>query len=110
MEDTTSSHHRTLTDLQCQVKILMEQSDDAENRLCRNEVWEVGLTEGVEGDNSGTFAESLFKQVLNLQRVSPAYQVKRVARVPTGARIPGAPPCLFLVWLLNFRDRDLILA
>lgn len=108
--DTAATHNRTLTDLQCQVKILMALSDDTENRLRQNNMQVVGLPEGAEGDNPATFAESLFKQVLNLQRVSSAYQVERVHRVPNGVRIPGAPARSFLVRFLNLWDRDLILA
>lgn len=62
--------------------ILMALSDDAENRLRHNNVQVVGLPEGVEGDNPAIFAETFFKQVLSLQRVSPAYQVEGAHRAP----------------------------
>lgn len=92
VEDTSSTHNRTLTDLQRQVNLLKARSDDAEKRLHRNNERVVGLPEGMEGDNPATFAESW-----SLERVSPAYQVERAHRVPTGARIPGAIPRSFLV-------------
>lgn len=46
VEDSTSTHNR---------------SDDAENRLCRNNVRMVGLPEGVKGVNPATFAEAFLK-------------------------------------------------
>lgn len=98
-----------IIDLQHQVNLLMARTDDAENRLRSNNVQVVGLPEGVTGDNPATFSESFFKQALSLQRVSPAYQVERAHRVPTGGRIPGTTSHAFLGHF-NFGDRDLILS
>lgn len=70
----------------------------------------VGLPEGAEGSNPIVFAETFFKQLLNLQHLSPVYVVERAHRVSSGRGPAGAWPRAFLVCLLNFRDRDLILA
>lgn len=40
----------------------------------------------------------------------PTYVVERAHWVPNGAHPPGAPPHPFLVYLLNLRDGDMILA
>lgn len=91
VEDTTASTIQTLADLQQKVEVLMAHSEDAENRLRRNNVWVVGLPEGVEGPNPAVFAEAFFKQLLGLQQLSPMSHA-------------------ILVRLLDFRDRDQILA
>lgn len=88
----------------------MARSEDAENCLRCNNVWVVGLPECAEGQNPVVFAETFFKQLLGLQQLSPVYVVERAHRVPTGRRPAGAWPRAFLFRLLNFRDRDLILA
>lgn len=110
VEDVAASTAQSVVELQQQVKTLMARSEDAENRLRRNNVRVVGLPEGEEGANPVEFAEAFFKKLLGLQHLSPVYVVERAHRVPTGRRPAGARPRAFLVRLLNFRDRDLILA
>lgn len=95
MEDTTSSHTRTLTELEHTAQLLMACSNDAKNTLHRNNVWVVDLPEEAEGDQSAIFAETNFKQMLHFQQVSPMYQVERAQDS-------------LLVQFLDFRDRDLM--
>lgn len=52
----------------------------------------VGLPEGAEGQKPAIFAETLFKQLLNLPDMMPTYVVERAHRVPMGKRLGGAPP------------------
>lgn len=108
-EDLTTRHDDAIHTLQRTVQSLVAKSDDAENRLRRNNVRVLGLPEGAEGDHPAEFAEAFFKKLLNLTEVTPTYVVERAHRVPTGRSIPGAPPRPFLVRFLNFRDRDRIL-
>lgn len=70
VENTSASTMQSVAELQQQVKLLMARSEDAENRLRRNNVRVVGLPVGTEGSNSVVFAETLFKQLLGLQHLS----------------------------------------
>lgn len=112
VEDPTTYHTAQLTDLQDMVRALQNRADDTEDQQRRNNVRVVGLPEGAEGAKSTVFSEQFFKQLLALKDLPPTYVVERAHRVPTGNRPPphGAPPRPFLVYLLNYRDRDMILA
>lgn len=59
--------------------MLVVKSDDAENRLRRNNVWVLGLSEGAEGDHPTEFAEAFFKELLGLTEVSPTYVVEHAS-------------------------------
>lgn len=62
----------------------MAKSDNAENRLRRNNISVLGLPEGAKGENPADFAETFFKSILALTEVSQTYVVERAHRVPTG--------------------------
>lgn len=109
-EDLTATHATSIAELQRTVQSLVAKSDDAENRLRRNNVRVLGLPEGEEGDHPAVFAEEFFKNLLGFTDVPPTYVVERAHRVPTGRVIPGSPPRPFLVRFLNYRDRDRILS
>ena len=109
-EDLTATHATSIAELQRTVQSLVAKSDDAENRLRRNNVRVLGLPEREEGEHPAEFAEEFFKTLLNLTDVPPTYVVERAHRVPTGRAIPGNPPRPFLVGFLNYRDRDKILS
>lgn len=101
------THTAQLAELQSLVSSLVHKVNDAENRQRRNNVRVIGLPEGAEGRDSAIFAESLFKQLLNLPDMPPTYVVERAHRVPMGKQPEGAPPRPFLVRLLNYRNRDI---
>lgn len=82
VEYTSASTMQSVAELQQQVKLLMSRSEEAENRLRRNNVRVVGLPEGTEGSNAVVFAETFFKLLLCLQHLSPVYVVERAHRVP----------------------------
>lgn len=67
-----------------------------------NNIRMVGLPVGAEGPKPAVFVEAFFKQLFDMHLT---YVVERAHRVLTGTRPPGAPPCPFLVRLLNFRNR-----
>lgn len=110
VEDQQGSHSSQITELQSLVNTLFHKVDDTENRQRRNNIRVVGLPEGEEGSRPAIFAESLFKNLLNLPDMPPTYVVERTHRVSMGRRPEGAPPWPFLVRFLNYRDRDMILA
>lgn len=97
VEDATHSKGTQLSELQDLVRALQNRADDVEGRQLRNNVWLVGLPEGVEGVKSVIFAEKFFKQLLTLDNLPSTYVVERAHRVPTGNRPPGTPPRPFLV-------------
>lgn len=86
VEDQQSSHSSQITELQSLVNTLVHKVDDAENRQRQNNIRVVGLPEGEEGSRPAIFAESLFKNVLNLPDMPPTYVVERAHRVPTGQK------------------------
>lgn len=89
-EDITTQHADSLSSLQNTVQMLVAKSDDAENRMRRNNVRVLGLPEWAEGDHPAEFAEA-FKTLLNLTEVYQTYVVERAHRVPTGRYMAGAP-------------------
>lgn len=72
LENTAFSHTQSNADLSITVKLLMTRSKDAENRLHHNNVSVLGLPEGAEGSHHIIVAESIFRQLLDLQQVSPS--------------------------------------
>lgn len=110
LEDSTRADSRELHALQAQVKALQEKSVDTENRLRRNNIRILGLPERAEGSKPAEFAESFLIQLLDLPAMPPTFVVERAHRVPPTPPIPGAPARPFLLRLLNYRDRDRVLA
>lgn len=70
----------------------------------------VRLLEGAEGLCPAIFAESFFKQLLQMLDMPITCDVDRAPRDPTGNCPSGAPLRPLLVCFLKFRDRDMILA
>lgn len=83
---------------------------DMENRLRRNNLRVVGLPERAEGAKPAEFAEGFLALLLGLTDLPLMFVVERAHRIPTTPSIPGAPPRPFLIKLLNYRDRDRLLA
>lgn len=110
LEDDTRSDFRDLRALQLQVKALQEKSIDRENRLRRNNIRVLELPEHAEGSRPAEFAETFLLSLLELPAMPPTYVIERAHRVPPIPPIPGAPPRPFLLRLLNYRDRDKLLA
>lgn len=92
------------------MKALQEKSVDTENRLRRNNIRIIGLPEKTEGNKPAEFAETVLISLLDLPAMPPTFVVERAHRVPPTPPIPGNPPRPFLLRLLNYRDRDRILA
>lgn len=84
--------------------------EDAENRSRRNNVRILGLPERAEGSKPELFAEQLIREVLSPVALSPCFIIERAHRIPTRTLPPGAPPRPFIMKILNYRDRDAILA
>lgn len=106
VKDRMGQHLAMITDLQTTVKLLVSKSDDAKICMRCSNVRVLGLPEGSEGDHPADFAEAFFKDLLGLTAVSSTYVAEWAHRVPMGRPISGAPPRLFLVYYLNYGDRD----
>lgn len=104
VEDTLQTYGVSLCTLQTEMKSLEACAEDAENRNRRNNLRIVGLPEGMEGKDTTTFTEHLLCTLLPDARFSDFFVVERARRMPT-----TAPPWTFILKLLNFRDRDVVL-
>lgn len=110
VEDTVRADSREVRALQLQVKALQERAIDTENHLRRNNIRILGLPERAEGPRPAEFTEQLLSTLFSLGDMPPTFVVERAHRVPLLPPRPGAPPHPFLLRLLNYRDRDRILA
>lgn len=104
VEDTVRSDSREVKALQLQVKGLQERAIDPENPLRRNNIRILSLPERAEGPKPAEFPERLLCSLFNLGNMPPMFVVERAYRVSP------LPPCPFLLRLLNYRDRNRILA
>lgn len=110
VEDLARATDTTVQALQQQVKTLQARAEDAENRSRRNNVRILGLPERAEGSKPELFAEQLIREVLSPITLSASFVIERAHRIPTRPLPPGAPPRPFIMKVLNYRDRDGILA
>lgn len=108
-EDVLQDHTVSLRTLQTKIKALETRAEDAENRNRRNNLRIVGLPEGTEGAEPTSFTEKLLRELLPQAVFSDVFVVERAHRMPATRGPPGAPPRTFILKLLNFRDRDLVL-
>lgn len=84
--------------------------DDLENRMRRNNVRALGFPERIEGKDPVTFIEQWLLNTFGKDAFSPLFAVERAHRVPSRPLPPGNHPRAFLFKLLNYKDRDAILA
>lgn len=110
VEDTTNTIENSVHVLKQQIKVLEARAEDAENRNRRNNIRILGLPERAEGPNPELFAEQLIRTLLSPITLSSCFIIERAHRIPTRALPPGAPVRPFIIKVLNYRDRDTILA
>lgn len=91
------------------MKTLQARAEDAKNWNHRNNLRIVRLPEGAEGNDSTAFTKRLLCTLLPRAQFSYFFVVKWAHRMPATRGILGAPPRTFILKLLNFRDRDLVL-
>lgn len=107
--DCQKDHNADLHTLKIQVCYLEFRAEDVGNRNWWNNLRILGLSEGAEGSNPTTFTENLLTQLLPNAKFLPFFTVERVHRIPTARGPPGVPLCAFIFYLLQFKDRDLVL-
>lgn len=109
LEDDMTSMQRDLAYTYNAVNKHAARLEDLENRLRRNNVRAIGISEKAEGKNPVTLIEKWLLSVFGNDAFSPIFSVERAHRVPGSPLPPGAPPRPFLFKLLNCKDRDAIL-
>lgn len=82
MEDHTGQHVDMIAELQHTVKLLVRKADDAENRMCCNNVRVLNIPDWAEEDHPADFAEAFFKDLLNLPEVPAMYIAECANQVP----------------------------
>lgn len=110
VEGPTHTNENANNALQQQMKTLQAHAEDAENHNRRNNVRILCLPERAEGTRPGLFIEQLIQDCLSPIELFPCFIVEPANRIPTLALPPGAPPCPFIIKILNYRDRDAIIA
>lgn len=85
------------------------RTEEFENRLRRNNVRIVGLSEKVEGRDPTQFKEQWMADVFGKEAFTHLCAVERAHRIPTRPLPPGSPPRPMLARLLNYRDRESVL-
>uniref|UniRef100_A0A803K8T1 L1 transposable element RRM domain-containing protein n=1 Tax=Xenopus tropicalis TaxID=8364 RepID=A0A803K8T1_XENTR len=110
LEDFTAPLPGRLTATEKQITILEGKADDLENRLRRNNIRILGLSERAEGNIAEKFIEQWLTTSFGQAASSPAFTVERAHRVPGRPPPPGAPPRPLIARLLNYRDRDTALS
>lgn len=108
-EHLLHDHMAALHTLKTKVKSLKSRAEDAENRNRRNNLRIVGLPEGAEGPDPMAFTEHLLCSLLLQAQFSAYFVVERAHRMPAAKGPPEGPPRTFILKLLNFCDRNLVL-
>lgn len=83
--------------------------DEMENRLRRDNVRVVGLTEGCEGHNPNVFLEGWLIEVFGRDVFSMQFAIERAHRVPFRAPPSGGRPRSLLMKFLNHYDKIILL-
>ncbi|KAJ1117917.1 hypothetical protein NDU88_006113 [Pleurodeles waltl] len=99
----------TVGDTLTRVAELERRVEDAEGRTRRNNIRVVGLPEGAEGRDAVAYSESWLRVLVPAGTLTPFFSVERAHRIPTRPRPPGSVPRPFIICLLHYADRDIIL-
>ncbi len=107
VQATAREDRRTVTDLRNQLERLTEKMTDMEDKSRRNNVWLVGLPEGVEGsDVAGFLRGNLSKWIPSLKGRN--IEIDRAHRVYDGRKNSDRPRTL-IFRVLRWHDRSEIL-
>lgn len=102
-------HQSNIAQLQNQIKGLQDRVDDAEGRSRRNNIRILGLPEKCEGRNPIQFAEQWLKDYVTTEGLTGHFSVERAHRLPARPLQQGRPARPFIVRILDYKDRDLLL-
>lgn len=93
-EDLLRDHSTSLHTLTTKVRALEYRAEDAENCNCRNNLCVFGLPEGADSPTGSIFF--ILRSRMSTQDAGSSGP-------------PRTPPRMFILRLLNYRDRDLVL-
>lgn len=82
---------------------------DMENRLRCSNLCIVGMPEKAEGKNPVDFIEHWLANPFGKDNLTPFLSVERAHRVPSRSPPPGGTDRPFLLKLLHYKDRDIVL-
>lgn len=83
--------------------------EDLDNWLHRNNIRVVGMPEWVEGKAPVELFEKWLKNMLGAENFTPLFAVERAHRVTARPLPTGSGPRTFILRMLNYNDRDIIL-
>lgn len=83
--------------------------EDMENRLRRSNIRIVGMPEKSEGKHPAEFIEAWLADTFGKNNLTPFFSVERAHRVPSRPPPPGGNHRPFILKLLHYKDRDIIL-
>lgn len=106
-EHSIRDQRASIHTLQVRMKALESRAEDSKNRSRRNNQRVVGFPEGADGQDTTAFTENVLQILLPRAQFSPHFVVEQAHRMPLVRGQPGAPPCISIFRLLNFRDHDL---
>lgn len=106
LEDSTMPTSGKVAELEKIADSWVQRADDLENRLRRNNIHILGLTEKTEGQNPCEFIKKWLRDTHPTAQFSSAFAIEQAHRVPARSPPPGAPLCPFLARFLSSKDRD----
>lgn len=109
LDDVIPRLQHSLDHLQLQVNQLLQKQDDMENRLHCCNLRFIGLLEGSEGANPPFFLKQLSITTYEPEAFSSTFMVEMSHCMSARSPPQGAPPCAFIVKMLNYKDRNVVL-
>lgn len=110
LEDNCTAHQTTISELRKEVSQLEVKVTYPDSNSRRNNLLLVGLEEGLlEGTDSGGELAAILKYILGRGEVDPAPAVDRHHRALRPRPGPSDPPRPYIIRLLRWSDRQLIL-
>lgn len=92
------------------ISMLVQKTEEQENRSRRDNIRIIGLKEGIEGWQPTAFFEFWLPSVLGLETKQGKMKMDRAQRTPGRPRADNAKPCTVVIKLHNYTDRMKILA
>lgn len=109
MEDEVFPLKQEVALMKIQLRDCLQQMDNMENRLRRENLRVLGLPEGCEGNNPIKFMEEWLKEKFGRDSFSNTFAIERAHRIAPRTSTPGGHPRPFIFKLLCFRDKVTIL-
>lgn len=109
IEDTLPPLVTEVKSTACKINTDVSKVENMENRLRCNHVRVVGIPEKAEGNDPIEFAECWLMDIFVKDYFLSSFAVELAHRISTQFHKPGSTPRIFLICLLNYRDKENIL-